>query len=144
MAAQTPADRVVLLWASAKLDGLLTRAQQSNIVDEILARQRPDGGFSMSSLVGSWKRSDNSPLDAGSDGYATGLIAFTLEQVKAPQSQPQLKRALKWLTENQQSDGRWPASSLNKARLLSSEAGLFMSDAATAYAVLALTNASVR
>jgi squalene-hopene/tetraprenyl-beta-curcumene cyclase len=132
---------VVLLWASTKLQGLLTPDQQASIVDEILPRQREDGGFSTSSLVGSWKRSDNTPLDAASDGYATGLIAFSLEQLGSPKAQPQLKRALTWLRTNQQPDGRWPASSLNKDRKLSSDAGLFMSDAATAYAVLALTNA---
>jgi len=138
--AQTPLDRVMLLWASTKLDGLLTRARQQTIVDEILAKQRNDGGFSLSSLVGSWKRNDNTALDTSSDGYATGLIAFALEQLEGPQAKPQLKRALMWLSQNQQPEGRWAASSLNKNRELSSEAGLFMSDAATAYAVLALTN----
>jgi squalene-hopene/tetraprenyl-beta-curcumene cyclase len=140
MDAQTPLDRAVLLWASAKLTGLLTPAQQSAIAAEILARQREDGGFSMSSLVGSWKRKDDSPFDVESDGYATGLIAFALEQCNMPESRPALKRALTWLSANQAKDGRWPASSLNKHRELSSEAGLFMSDAATAYAVLALTH----
>jgi squalene-hopene/tetraprenyl-beta-curcumene cyclase len=142
--AQTPADQAALLWASAKLTGLLTPAQQGAIAAEILARQQPDGGFSMSSLVGSWKRKDDSPLDAASDGYATGLIAFALEQLNTSETQRGMQRALKWLRTNQRSDGRWPASSLNKRRELSSEAGLFMSDAATAYAVLALTNAPAR
>lgn len=140
MDAQTPADRTVLLWASTKLTGLLTPDQQKAIAAEILSRQQPDGGFSMSTLVGSWKRKDDSPLDTASDGYATGLIAFTLEQFAAPETQAALKRALQWLSTNQNEDGRWPASSLNKRRDLASEAGLFMSDAATAYAVLALTH----
>jgi hypothetical protein len=142
METQTPVDRVVLLWASAKLPGLLTEAQQQAIIDRTLAKQQEDGGFSLASLVGAWKRKDNTLLDTRSDGYATGLVAFAFEQVAAPQVQPALKRAITWLSQNQdQKDGRWPASSLNKQRELSSDAGLFMSDAATAYAVLALENA---
>jgi len=142
MDSQTPADRVALLWASAKIPGLLTEDQQKTIIDQTLAKQQEDGGFSLSSLAGGWKRKDNTPLETGSDGYATGLVAFTLEQVGAPQSQAALKRALAWLGRSQNpGDGRWPASSLNKQRELSSDAGRFMSDAATAYAVLALAHA---
>jgi squalene-hopene/tetraprenyl-beta-curcumene cyclase len=145
MNSQTPLDRVVLLWASTKLNGLLTRDQQNQIVEETLAKQRDDGGFSMSQLIGAWKRHDNTPLDTASDGYATGLIAFALEQVEAPQAQVPLKRALAWLSRNQiESDGRWPAVSLNNNRAVLSDTGLFMSDAATAYAVLALTSAPGR
>ena len=145
MNAQTPLDRVVLLWASTKLNSLLTRDQQNKIVEETVAKQRDDGGFSMSQLIGAWKRHDDTPLDTSSDGYATGLIAFALEQVEAPQAQAPLKRALAWLSRNQiGSDGRWPAVSLNNNRAVLSDTGLFMSDAATAYAVLALTNAPGR
>lgn len=141
MDAQTPADRVALLWASAKIPGLLTESEQNTIIDQTLVKQQEDGGFSLSSLVGGWKRKDNSPLDTKSDGYATGLVAFVLEQTGAPQAQAALKRAILWLGRNQDpNDGRWPASSLNKQRERSSDAGLFMSDAATAYAVLALEN----
>ncbi len=123
----------------AKLPDLLTAAQQTAIIDETLEKQREDGGFSISTLVGSWKRKDNTPLDSASDGYATGLVAFTLEQLGLPRTQPALKRAITWLSRNQNAgDGRWPASSLNKERPLESDAGRFMSDAATAYAVLAL------
>ena len=145
MNTQTPLDRVVLLWASAKLNGLLTHDQQDKIIERTLAAQREDGGFSMSQLVGAWKRHDDTPLESSSDGYATGLIAFALEQIEAPQARAPLKRALAWLSRNQiESDGRWPAVSLNNNRAVMSDTGLFMSDAATAYAVLALTNAPVR
>ncbi len=141
MATQTPADRAVLLWASAKLPGLLSAAQHQTIVAETLAKQQPDGGFSMSTLVGNWKRRDNTPLDAASDGYATGLVAYALKQSAAPEAEPALQRALTWLARNQNpADGRWPATSLNKKRELESDAGRFMSDAATAYAVMALEN----
>jgi hypothetical protein len=49
---------------------------------------------------------------------------------------------MEWLTSNQQPAGNWLAWSLNKQRDLASDAGHFMGDAATAYAVLALTNAN--
>ena len=149
MDAQTPLDRVVLLWASTKLTGLLTRDRQNKIVADTLAKQREDGGFSMAQLIGVWKRRDGTPLDTSSDGYATGIIAFALENVTAAAPEESLrlrdplKRALTWLRTNQmKSDGRWPAVSLNNNRPVLSDTGLFMSDAATAYAVLALTNTS--
>jgi hypothetical protein len=141
MDAQTPLDRVELLWASAKLHGLLTPAQQKKIIAETLAKQREDGGFSMASMIPGWQRHDNTPIDPASDGYATGLVAYALEQFNAAQAAQPLNRALAWLNTNEiEADGRWPAVSLNNNRPVLSDTGLFMSDAATAYAVLALTN----
>ncbi|MBZ5624447.1 MAG: hypothetical protein LAQ69_37980 [Acidobacteriia bacterium] len=135
-------NRVMLLWASAKVPGILTREQQKSIVDEALGKQQADGGFSLSSFVGAWKRHDDTPLETKSDGYATGVVTFVLQQAGIPRDQPQLKRGLAWLMQNQdQTEGRWLAYSLNKQRDLSSDVGRFMSDAATAYAVLALTPA---
>ncbi|HEV3200981.1 MAG TPA: hypothetical protein VGZ73_23930 [Bryobacteraceae bacterium] len=136
---QIPIDRVMLLWASTKLPGLLTRAEQKSIIDEALGKQQTDGGFSLSAFVGGWKRADGTALETKSDGYATGVVTLALEQAGVTRDRPELKRALAWLNSNQdQTEGRWLAYSLNKKRDLATDVGRFMSDAATAYAVLAL------
>jgi squalene-hopene/tetraprenyl-beta-curcumene cyclase len=136
-------NRVILLWASAKAPGLLTPAQQKSIMDEALSKQQADGGFSLSSFVAAWKRKDNTPLETQSDGYATGVVTFSLQQAGMRRDQPQLKRGLTWLMLNQdKTEGRGLAYSLNKQQDLSSDTGRFMSDAATAYAVLALQHAN--
>lgn len=136
-------DRVVLLWASSKIPGLLTGPEQKSIIEEALTKQQADGGFSLSSFVGAWKRKDNTPLETRSDGYATGVVALALQDAGVARDGPQLQRALAWLMRNQdKTEGRWLAYSLNKQRDLSSDIGHFMSDAATAYAVLALKRAN--
>jgi hypothetical protein len=127
------------VWASGKLPGLLTADQKKSFADEIFKQQRDDGGWSLSTLMGTWKRRDGTALETKSDGYATGLITFALEE--AGNEQPGLKKALAWLSHNQnQKEGFWQAYSPNLERDLTSDAGRFMSDAATAYAVLALTH----
>jgi squalene-hopene/tetraprenyl-beta-curcumene cyclase len=130
-------NRVMLLWASSTWPGLLTREQQQTIVDAVLRCQQDDGGWSASAL-GPWKRQDGTALDVRSDGYATGLIALAL-QAAGGHAQPQVKRGLAWLVKNQDPSGLWFAASLNKQRDPATDAGRFMSDAATAYAVLALS-----
>lgn len=73
---------------------------------------------------------------------ATGLVLSVLQQAGTPRGNVQLERGLSWLALNQnKTEGRWPAYSLNKKRNPSSNIADFMSDAATAYAVLALSEA---
>ncbi len=137
--AQPPFNRVMALWASGALPGsVLADAQQKAIVDEIAGLQREDGGWSLSSL-GSWARRDETPLDTKSDGYATGLVTLALQQVGLKRNHAAVAGGRAWLMRNQDPDGSWPASSLNRERDPASDRGRFMRDAATAYAVLALT-----
>lgn len=144
-AAQKPINRVSLLWAAAKMPELIGPDSKKAILSEVLGKQRSDGGWSLSSLSGDWKRDDGTPQEAKSDGYATGLITFVLQQAEVSSENAQLKRGLDWLIVNQdKTEGSWQAFSLNKNKEhhLSPETALFMNDAATAYAVLALTNAN--
>jgi squalene-hopene/tetraprenyl-beta-curcumene cyclase len=134
-------NRVMGLWASGQLSGAVTPTQRHSIIDAIFAKQRDDGGWSMSTLA-SWTRADGTPQDSASDGYATGLVVLALERAGMASSEPKIQRGLDWLLRHQDpSTGAWFATSLNKKRDPSSDVGKFMIDAATAYAVLALTGA---
>lgn len=145
IAAQTTINRVLLLWASAKLPGLLEPDRQKAIINELLEKQQADGGWSLSSLSGDWKRADGTSQETMSDGYATGLITYALQQAGISPQNAKLKRGLAWLSANQdRAEGSWTAYSLNKSKQnhISPETALFMNDAATSYAVLSLTGAN--
>jgi squalene-hopene/tetraprenyl-beta-curcumene cyclase len=131
-------NKVYVLWASAKLPGLLNEKERAELVTTLAAKQQRDGGWSVNDL-GTWKRRDDTPEETRSDGLATGLTVLALEQ--AGVGRPESRRGLAWLAQNQSQDGgNWSAWSLNKKRDPSTDIGRFMSDAATGFAVLALEN----
>ncbi len=126
--------RTFLLWASTKLDGLMTSSERDETVKTLRALQRPDGGWCLPSL-GDWKRLDGTPNDknAPSDGYATGLVVYVLRQACVPAGDPALRRAVDWLQTHQRASGRWFTRSLNQDK------AHYITNAGTGFALLALS-----
>lgn len=127
------------LWASAELKGTLSEAEQKGIVERLRARQEADGGWRLATL-GDYVRSDGTEQRKGSDAYATGLVLHAMHVAGVPKSDPRVAKGLAWLKQNQTPAGGWIAESVNQKRDLETHVGKFMSDAATAFAVLALTD----
>ena len=149
-AAQSLHHRLVLLWASAKLPGLLGADQRQTLIEEALRAQNPDGGWNLSRLASTSANRRQLLRDSASDGYATGLATLALEEGGMPSAGNGVRRGLSWLVQHQAGHlGRWfhgkesfwVAHSLNRRRNPWSNVGRFMTDAATAYAVLALSAA---
>ena len=155
-------NRTWALLASTRLTGVLSGEQRDALIAALVGKQREDGGWSLESM-GPWKWSKTAPpvkspgeldasLLAGSDGYATGLVVYTLRQAGVSASHPAIQRGIRWLESNQRAipvadvPGRaWQAHSLNYDREHGGEKGepwrrLFMSDTATAFAILALAD----
>jgi squalene-hopene/tetraprenyl-beta-curcumene cyclase len=139
-AAQPLINQLYILWASAKEPGLLTHVERKDLLATIRGKQQQDGGWRLMALDHK-DRIDQSPEPMESDGYATGLAVLAIEESGVSRRDKTLQRGLEWLTEHQQKNGTWTASSMNRQRDPESDAYLFMSDAATGYAVLALEKA---
>lgn len=127
-------DRIYVLWASTRTPDLITSDERDAIVSQLLALQRPDGGWSLPSL-GNWRREDgtfNDRQGAPSDGYGTGLATYVLRQTGRPVTDPVIARAVNWLKTNQRVSGRWFTASLNK------DSYHFITHTGTVYAAMAL------
>lgn len=130
-------NQLYVYWASAKTPKLLDPAQRWDLLARVRKLEQPDGGWRLASLD-SIDRVDKTVQPTESDGYATALVALALEANVSHLKDVPLRSALAWLEQHQGKDGRWQAASLNKQRDPESNIGKFMSDTATAYAVLAL------
>jgi squalene-hopene/tetraprenyl-beta-curcumene cyclase len=157
-ASQRLFNRAWVVLAAARLDGVLSLDERVAVIRELSSRQRPDGGWSLNDLgPWRWERKDapfgppgttEAPLLAQSDGYATGLVVYALRQSGIDDSA--VKRGQEWLRAHQvpirPNDlawAPWRAYSLNHDRENGGARGepwrrMFMSDLATAFAVLAL------
>jgi squalene-hopene/tetraprenyl-beta-curcumene cyclase len=152
--------KAMTLWASVYVGDLLPVEAKTAILEDLIAAQRPDGGWSLASLVDNTADPalrDSGPAtsvraedgygteffaylgrgavyrsSAASDGYATGFVIFVARQAGAPVKHDRLQRGITWLKTNQRESGRWftPSQAWHKQHLIS--------NAGTAYAVLAL------
>jgi squalene-hopene/tetraprenyl-beta-curcumene cyclase len=137
--AQNLYNRAFALWASTALDGILSPSGQKEIIGQLWDKQQADGGWSLSAL-GPFTRRDGTAQETTSDGYATGLVVHVLLTAGVPKDDARLAKGLGWLKSNQAATGEWRGVSVNKNRDPATHVGKFMSDAGTAYAVLALSH----
>jgi squalene-hopene/tetraprenyl-beta-curcumene cyclase len=125
--------RALLLWASLGIDGLMDAKEREKTIAELLAKQRPDGAWSLTSL-GRFERRDGTPNpdDAPGDGYGTGYVVYVLRQSGIPADAEPIRRGIAWLKSHQRASGRWftrsPTVNTNH----------YITHAGTAYALMAL------
>jgi len=129
-------NRLMILWASSEVPGVLEESQRQAIVDAVVAAQKEDGGWSLASLA-PWRRIDGSLGDA-SDGFATALAVLGLQKSGDPGAEVAVSRGIAWLITHQRPDGSVAAVSINKERDPNTGQAHFMSDASTALASLVM------
>jgi hypothetical protein len=71
---------------------------RNKVIDELLARQRPDGGWSQTPTM-------------TSDAFATGQTLYVLSLAGLAAERPDIKRAISFLVATQKPDGSWPMTS---------------------------------
>lgn len=126
--------RGMRLWASTRLDGLMSEQERNECIDQLSALQHDDGGWSLASL-GTWQRDDGEPQDTEtSDGYGTGFVTFLLLEADVPAADARVERGITWLKQHQRESGRWYTRSLFR------DSKHFITHAGTAFALMALTS----
>ncbi len=128
----TAYQRGLLLWVSRYVDGIMGKAEKKAAVDELLALQRPDGGWAFAAL-GNWRRSDGKPQDTQtSDGCGTGFTVYVLRMAGLPAQHSRIQKGIRWLKTHQRSSGRWYTRSASK------DSKHLIANEGTAFALMAL------
>ncbi|HEY2250727.1 MAG TPA: hypothetical protein VGH74_06685 [Planctomycetaceae bacterium] len=136
-------DRTLLLWAAARLPGLLENDVRQQLVEMVFKKQRADGGWSIRSFgePEHWGRGNRAEklraepelADPPSDGHQTGLALIVLRESGIAPTDPRIQKGVQWLLANQRASGRWWTRSLN------TEKWHFITYSGTAFPLLALS-----
>ncbi len=139
--------KVLQLWTSLRLDGVLNPEQQLASVNLLRRKQKPDGGWSIRQFAtpeqwGSGNRAGklrDEPefVTQPSDGHMTGLALLVLQEAGVPNDDEALQQGLTWLRKNQRESGRWWTRSLN------TDKWHFITYSGTAYPLLAFQKSKV-
>lgn len=128
--------RAMIAWSSLRVEGIATEKQRSAALEELLALQLDDGGWSTSGFLTDWKglaRDDGEPLDTHtSDGYGTGFVIVVARELGVAKDDPRLRRGIEWIRSNQRESGKW------FTRSPVTECGNLISNVGSAYVILAM------
>lgn len=134
--------KVLQLWTSLRLDGILNSDQQLALVKLLREKQKADGGWSIRQFAtpeqwGSGNRAGKLREEPEfrtqpSDGHMTGLALLVLQESGVSDDDDSLRLGLAWLRGNQRESGRWWTRSLN------TDKSHFITYSGTAYPLLAL------
>ena len=128
--------RLMLAWASLRAEGLLDDSERKEILEDVLSKQLPDGGWATPAFLVDWeeyRRKDDKPHDPDtSDAYGTGLAIVFAREMGIPANDERIRKGVKWLKSNQRKSGKWFTRSPAK------DSKHYITNTGTAYAVLAL------
>jgi len=126
-------NRAMKMLASLHVGGIMSKTGRREVIDELLALQKSDGGWNLATLGRNWKRADGTSQDyETSDGYGTGFVIYALRTAGVPADDPRIQKGIRWLKTNQRASGRWFTRSMDK------DSRQFITHSGTAYAILAL------
>lgn len=134
--------RTLLLWTACRIPDLLPTDKKAELVELLRKKQQADGGWSLRTFATpeQWGKGNRAKKLRGepdfetpaSDGHQTGLAVVVLREAGVPANDPQIVKAISWVTANQRESGRWWTRSLN------TDGPHYITYSGTAFSLLAL------